>query len=57
MALPLIQIPQPAGVGSLQITIVNDPGLLGLNIYSQALMVPYPFQARLSNVMPDVLIQ
>ena len=32
-------------------------GLLGLAIYSQALLVPYPFQERLSNVVPDVLIQ
>ena len=36
-------------------TIVNDPGLVGLSIYSQALLVPYPHQERLSNVVSDVL--
>ena len=39
----------------LNIAIVNDPGLLGLAIYSQALLVPYPHQEKLSNVVSDVL--
>ena len=57
IALPLILIPQPAGVGSLTLSIVNDPGLIGTAIYSQALLVPSPFPATLSNVVSDVLGQ
>jgi hypothetical protein len=39
------------------VPVPNDPGLINVSIYSQALIVPYPFQAHLTNVMPDVIVQ
>ena len=57
VALPVIQIPQPAGVGSLRLPVANDPRLVGLKIYVQALLVPQPFQARLSNAVRDVVVR
>lgn len=44
-----------AGVGSLAIPVPNAPGLVGIHVYSQALLMPYPQQSRLSNVVHDVL--
>ena len=57
LALPPILIPQPAGVGSVSVAVPNDPGLIGLPIYMQALLVPYPLPARLSNVVSDVVVR
>jgi hypothetical protein len=57
VALPPVLIPQPAGVGSVSLAVPNQPGLLGLSVYSQALLVPYPYAPRLSNVMHDVIVQ
>ncbi len=57
LALPTFVIPQPAGVGSVSVAGPNNPGLVGASIYAQALLLPYPFQARLTNVTADVVIQ
>ena len=57
LALPPFLIPQPAGVGSVSFAVPNVPGLVGTSFYAQALLVPYPFQARLTNVTADVIIQ
>lgn len=56
-ALTPITITQPAGVGSISITVPSQSGLIGIPIFAQALMVPYPFQPRLSNVVHDVVIR
>ena len=55
LALTPIQIPQPAGVGSISITVPSQSGLIGIPIFAQTLLVPYPFQPRLSNVVRDVI--
>ena len=52
---PTLVIPQPAGVGSAGFTIPNVPGLIGQVIYSQAMLVAYPANLRLSNVVRDVI--
>ena len=57
IALPPFLIPQPAGVGSVSIAVPNAPGLVGISIYCQALLVPYPYQAKLTNVTADVIIR
>jgi hypothetical protein len=31
--------------------------MIGLQTFAQALLVPHPYQERLSNFVPDVLIQ
>ena len=48
--LPLTLIPQPAGVASTFLAIPNNPALVGVEIYAQALHVPYPLPPRLTNV-------
>ncbi len=55
ISLPLITIPQPAGVGSLSLAIPNLPVYVGISVYSQALLVAFPLQATLSNVAHDVI--
>ena len=52
---PTLVIPQPAGIGSVGFTIPNVPGLIGQVIYSQAMLVAYPANLRLSNVVRDVI--
>ena len=52
---PTLVIPQPAGIGSVGFTIPNVPGLIGQVIYSQAMLVAYPNDLRLSNVVRDVI--
>ena len=48
--LPLMLIPQPAGVASTAVAIPNNPVLVGVELYAQALHVPYPLPPRLMNV-------
>ena len=47
-------IPQPAGVGSVSFAVPNVPGLVGVTVYAQALLVQYP-AARLTNLTADVI--
>lgn len=49
---PTLIVPQPAGVGSVVFTV---PNLVGQVIYSQAMLVAYPNDLRLSNVVRDVI--
>ena len=49
--------PQPAGVGSVSFTVPNVPLFVGISVYGQAVLVPQPFPARLTNVTADVIIQ
>ncbi len=55
--LPLILIPQPAGVGSISFTVPNAPRFVGISLYGQALLLRQPFPARLTNVTADDIIQ
>ncbi len=57
LALPPLIIPRPAGVGAVSFAVPNVPGLAGISIYAQALLLPHPFQARLTNVTADVIIR
>jgi hypothetical protein len=55
LQLPAVVIPQPAGVGTVAWTPPNVPGMVGMPLYSQALVVPWPFDARLTNVVGGVV--
>ncbi|HEX6810299.1 MAG TPA: VCBS repeat-containing protein, partial [Planctomycetota bacterium] len=48
--LPAFVIQPGAGVGQVAITVPNIPGLAGIAIYGQALLIQYPTQDRLTNV-------
>ena len=52
---PTLILPQPAGVGSVSWTLPNVPGLIGQELYSQALLVAYPNDLHFSNVLRDVI--
>ena len=52
---PTMIVPQPTGVGSVGFTVPNTPSLVGQAIYSQAMLVAYPYDLRLSNVVADVI--
>ena len=52
---PTMIVPQPAGVGSTGFTVPNAPSLVGQAIYSQAALIAYPYDLRLSNVVADVI--
>ena len=41
--------------GSITITVPNIPGLAGMSMYGQALLIQYPTQDRLTNVTADVI--
>jgi hypothetical protein len=51
IVLPHRTVPQPAGVGSATIAVPNDPNLVGVAVYVQALLVQDPFRAHLTNVI------
>ncbi len=53
IALPLIAIPQPQGVGALNLPVPVLSGLIGTPLYAQALLVSSALPPRLSNVVPD----
>ena len=53
--LPWVVIPQPAGIASSSVVVPNDPALIGLRAYGQALLLQLPLQARLTNVTVDVI--
>ncbi len=55
--LPPVVIPQPAGLTSLQLRVPNVPVLTGLSGHAQALIIPYPYSARLTHATTDVLIR
>jgi predicted nucleotidyltransferase len=57
IALPPFLVPQPAGIGSLTIPIPNLPALAGLAFYTQVLLDQQPVQARLTNVVRDIMLR
>ena len=57
VALPLVLIPQPAGVGSLSLPIPNVAHLDGVAVYTQALLWRHPVETLLTNVVGDVFLR
>jgi len=56
VALPILPVPQPAGIASLPIPIPNLPGLVGVELYAQTLLLQHPTQERLTNVLRGVVV-
>ncbi|HEX5054496.1 MAG TPA: VCBS repeat-containing protein [Planctomycetota bacterium] len=52
---PLLVIPQPAGVGTVTWTIPNLASIAGTPLYAQSLLVAYPGDLRLSNVVGNII--
>ncbi len=55
--LPAFVIPQPAGVGSVSVVVPNNPSLVGIVIYAQALLFQNLVPYRLTNVTKDVILR
>ncbi|MCA8964359.1 MAG: VCBS repeat-containing protein [Planctomycetes bacterium] len=55
ITLPLLVVPQSTGIASMNLAIPNYPWLVGVPIFVQALMAPYPYQPSFSNVVSEVL--
>jgi hypothetical protein len=53
VVLPMLQVPQPAGVGSVTLQIPTLPALAGRSLYTQAIVAVGPGQIRLTNVVSD----
>ena len=51
--LPPLSIPRATGVASLSFLVPNDPALIGLALYSQALVNQAPVRVRFTNVVAD----
>jgi len=51
--LPFVQIARPAGVASVSWSVPNAPAFVGLEILTQALVVHWPLEARLTNVIAE----
>lgn len=54
--LPVATIPPAQGVTSLPVAIPNVPALVGTTLYSQAALVAFPNDVRLSNVVIDTIL-
>lgn len=57
VSLPWIQVSTITGEGALQMLIPSVPALVGLDLFSQALLLPIAGQPRLSNVLSDRLVE
>ncbi len=57
LVLPPFLIAPLSGVGSIAFTVPTLPALAGKTIHAQAVVVPYPLQARLTNTTTDVIIR
>ena len=55
VGLPLVAIPQPAGVGTASVQMPSNPALNGQAIYLQAMLVAFPNTMQLSNVVRETL--
>jgi hypothetical protein len=53
--LPQVHILQPAGVGTVTLTVPNNPALAGIEILAQALILHSPFDPRFTNVTADMI--
>lgn len=55
--LPLVLIPQPAGIGTVTWMLPNNPAFVGIKVFAQALLLQGPTEIRLTNVTADVILQ
>lgn len=55
--LPLVLIPQPAGIGSVTWTVPNNPAFAGVEVFAQALLIQALTDLRLTNVTADVVLR
>ncbi|MEM7205099.1 MAG: VCBS repeat-containing protein [Planctomycetota bacterium] len=56
VALPPAAISKPTGLGSVSFRMPNEPALVGVTIYSQALLVLGPTRAVLTNVTASTIL-
>ncbi|MEM7201659.1 MAG: VCBS repeat-containing protein [Planctomycetota bacterium] len=56
VVLPPISIPKSTGVGSAAFVMPNEPSLVGVRIFSQALLVLGPMRALLTNVTGSTIL-
>ena len=57
IALPPFVIPQPAGMNSVSVVLPDDPNLVGVTIYAQALLVQHPVHSLLTNLTADRIVR
>ena len=57
IALPVFVIPQPAGMNSVSVVLPNDPNLVGVTLYAQALLMQFPALSRLTNLTADLILR
>ena len=57
VALPAIIIPQPGGMGAVSVGVPNDPNLIGVSFYAQALLVQHPALVLLTNLTADLIVR
>ena len=56
VGLPTVAVLPAAGVASVSFPVPNLPSIVGLSLYSQAILVVQPNEIRLSNVVRDVIL-
>ncbi len=57
VGLPPLFIPQPTGMNSVSVLIPDDPSLIGVPVFAQALLLPYAGPWRLTNVTADKIVR
>jgi hypothetical protein len=57
VGLPPFFIPQPTGMNSVSVLVPDDPSLIGVPVFAQALLVPYAGPWRLTNVTADKIMR
>ena len=53
--VPVVPSDQAGVGGSVTFTVQGMPGIVGLDLYAQPMLVAYPNDLRLSNVVRDVI--
>ncbi|MEM7202343.1 MAG: VCBS repeat-containing protein [Planctomycetota bacterium] len=56
MTLPPLAVPAPAGVGSIEIMLPNQPSLVGRSFFAQALVLPPSGPARFTNAFEERIL-
>ena len=55
--LPSFVIPHPPGMNFVSVVQPDDPSLIGVTLYAQALLVQHPTLFRLTNVTADQVVR
>ena len=50
-------IPQSTGMSSVSVLVPDDPSLIGVPVFAQALLLPYEGPWRLTNVTADRVVR